>query len=191
MTPVMYLDPSGESFIAFAIFMGIGAILGGTLGYYTALDSGADIFTAVLMGAALGAGVGAIFAFGSAAIVGGMISVSHKVIADITAYGMFGKEFGGWESYTVAFIFGGLSSNAGQVGKFMFNCIARPLVDQSTNIVLRNKVFNLEKFGVDVFRRSVSSVLPKEFQAFFKGVVAGAYDKYADENGSILRFDYA
>ncbi len=166
--PVMYLDISGEFPVLIAC---------------------------IIVGALIGGAVGAVVGLGYVAMVAGFKSVAHKAIADYTAYSLYGKSFGGFEDYAVAFAFGGLTKglNITGINKLALNSVGRALVYQGTEILLHGEEFNIGKFGIDVFRRSIAAGLPQGSRALFKGVMSGAYDKYSQQGYMpypLLRFDY-
>ena len=71
ITPVMYVDPSGDLFITFLIVsMSIGALIGSSIAGYSAYKSGEtgwDLVANIFGGALLGAATGAALALGGAA----------------------------------------------------------------------------------------------------------------------------
>ena len=196
MKPVMYTDISGEFPILLVTCIVVGAIIGGTMGGVSAHNNGEDVLKGVLTGAVIGGAVGAVVGLGSVAVMAGLKSVAHKAIADYTAYALYGKAFGGFEDYAVAFAFGGLTKglNLSGVTKFTVNSVGRAFVDQGTEMLLHSEDFHLGKFGVDVFRRSIAQGLPSGSQALFKGVISGAYDQYSKQGyvtNPLMRIDYS
>lgn len=193
--PVMYSDISGEFPILITCII-VGAIIGGTIGGVFAYNNGQDVLSGILTGAVIGGAVGAVVGLGSVSVLAGLKSVAHKAVADYTAYALYGKSFGGIEDYAVAFAFGGLTKGLGISGitKLTVNSVGRALVDQGTEMLLHGEDFNLGKFGVDVFRRSFAQGLPSGSQAFFKGVISGAYDQYSKQgyvSNPLMRIDYS
>jgi RHS repeat-associated protein len=192
--PVMFTDSTGEFFLLASII--VGAIVGGTIGGIYSYNNGQDIFAGIISGALIGGAVGAVIGMGSLSVVAGLKSVAQKAVSDFTAYSLFGKPFGGFEDYLVAFAFGGLTKglNINGVTKFASNSLGRALVDQGTEMFLHGESFNHEKFAVDVFRRSVAQGLPAGSQAFFKGSISGAYDQYKRQGyiySPLIRTDYS
>jgi hypothetical protein len=191
----MYSDISGEFPVLITLIV-VGAIIGGGIGGYSNYVNGQDVLSGVLTGALIGGAVGAVIGLGTPAILAGAKSVAHKAIADYTAYSLFGKSFGGIEDYAVAFAFGGLTNgfNVNGAYKVALNSVGRAAVDQFTEMSFHGERFNAGKFGVDVFRRSVSQGLPDGSSALFKGVVAGAYDQYSKQgciSNPLLKIDFA
>lgn len=192
----MYSDISGEFPVLLVTCIVVGVIIGGTIGGVSAHNNGQDVFTGVLTGAIIGGTVGAVVGLGSVSVLAGLKSVAHKGISDYTAYALYGKSFGGFEDYAVAFAFGGFTKglNLSGVTKFTVNTVGRVFVDQGTEMLLHGEDFNLGKFGVDVFRRSVAQGLPSGSQAFFKGMISGAYDQYSKQGyitNPLMIFDYS
>ena len=192
----MYSDISGEFPVLLVTCIVVRAIIGGTIGGVSAHNNGQDVLSGILTGAVIGATVGAVVGLGSISVLAGLKSVAHKVVADYTAYALYGKSFVDFEDYAVAFAFGGLTKglNLSGITKFTVNCVVRASVDQGTEIFLHGENFNLGKFSVDVFRRSVAQGLPSGSQAFFKGMVSGAYDQYSKQGyiyNPLMRIDYS
>ena len=69
---------------------------------------------------AIGGAVGAIVGI----ICGGLSSVAGKATTDIIGAAMYSTEFGSWEDYTLAFVFGSATT---AVGKFSY--IAKTALD--------------------------------------------------------------
>ncbi len=118
--PINNVDPSGHFAIStFLICLGIGALVGGTLGGVTVYSEGQDILTGVLTAALLGAAVDGFIGVGGAALIYVISSVLSKTESDLISVALYGGEFGNWEDYALAFSFGGLSGSLGSVtGKF-------------------------------------------------------------------------
>lgn len=149
--PVMYADPSGHFVITtFLICLGIGTLVGGTLGGITAYSEGQNILTGVLTGALLGA----------------VSSVLGKTVTDLISVVFYGGEFGSWEDYAIAFVFGGVTGSLGSVtgkfaglaktGKFVADVAARPLANQLVKMGTRGNTFNGNKYLYDVITRTVT-----------------------------------
>jgi hypothetical protein len=191
----MYSDVSGEFPILITCII-VGAIIGGGIGGYSNYVNGQNVLSGIVTGAIIGGAVGLVVGLGTPAILAGAKSVAHKAIADFTAHSLYGKSFGGFEDYAVAFAFGGLTKGLKikRAYKFTLNTVGRATVDQLTEMSLHGEQFNVGKFGVDVFRRSVSQGLPEGSSALFKGVIAGAYDQYSKQgyvSNPLLKIDYA
>jgi hypothetical protein len=194
MTPVMYTDISGEFPVLITLII-VGALVGGTIGGVSSYNNGQDVMSGIVTGALIGGAVGAVVGLGSPAMLAGFKSVAHKAVADYTAYTLYGKSFGGFEDYAVAFAFGGLTRglNINGTSKMVLNSVGRALIDQGTEMSLHGEKFNLGKFGIDVFRRSVAGGLPSGSSALFKGVISGAYDQYSKQryiSNPLMKFDY-
>ena len=156
--PVNYADPSGT--FAFTttmlIAMAISAISLGTLGGITAYQSavesgqtGGDLVNSTLSGVStgiiLGAAVGFVASASISCFVGGIASVAGKLIGDTTTSLLMGtNSFGAWESYAVAFVFGGFlkGAAANQTTKMLIDVFARPAFDQVVKMGTQGKDFN-------------------------------------------------
>ena len=165
--PVNKYDPSGHFAITtFLICLGVGALVGGTLGGITAYSEGQDILTGVLTGALLGAAVGAVVGIGGAALSGAVSSVLGKTATDLISVAFYGGEFGSWEDYAIAFAFGGLTGSLGSVtgkfaglakaGKFAADVALRPAANQLVKMGTRGNTFNRDKYLYDVITRTVT-----------------------------------
>ena len=165
--PVNNVDPSGHFAITtFLICLGVGALVGGTLGGITAYSEGQDILTGVLTGALLGAAVGAVVGIGGAALSGAVSSALGKTATDLISVAFYGGEFGSWEDYAIAFAFGGLTGSLGSVtgkfaglakaGKFAADVALRPAANQLVKMGTRGNTFNRDKYLYDVITRTVT-----------------------------------
>jgi len=196
----MYLDPSGKFVLTTLIIcIIVGAVVGGTVGGITAANSGQDILAGILSGAVIGGAVGAVFGLGSAAIFSGLGSLGTKFASDLIALGTFGKEFGSWEDYAIAFAFGGLAKgfNLSLGWRFISDAIIRPGTNQLLKMGTRGLSFSLEKYAFDVFVRATAFGLPGDLRPLYRGVMRGYYDyfiKFQSNNetnqNSLLVFDY-
>ena len=165
--PVNLSDPEGHFAITtFLIFLGVGALVGGTLGGITAYSKGQDIFTGILTGALLGAVVGGIVGIGGVALSGAVSSVLGKTATDLISVVFYDGEFGSWEDYAIAFAFGGLTGSLGNVtgkfaglakaGKFVADVALRPATNQLVKMGTRGNSFNANKYLYDVITRAVT-----------------------------------
>ena len=164
----MHSDPTGRFALStFLICIAVGAVIGGTLGGYTAYTNGEDVVTGALTGALLGAAVGGVIGIGGAALSGAVSSVLSKTTTDLMSVVFYGGEFGTWEDYAIAFAFGGLGGSLGSVtgslsglakgAKFVSDVMMRPLANQLTKSGTRGKSFNAEKYVYDVATRAVTN----------------------------------
>ena len=167
--PVNYADPSGT--FAFTttmlIAMAIGAVSLGTLGgitaYQNAVESGQtgwDLVNATLSGVStgiiLGAAVGFVASAGISYFVGGIASVAGKLIGDTTTSFLMGtNSFGSWESYAVAFVFGGLlkGSAPDKATRMFIDVFARPAFDQVVKMGTQGKNFDGRNYLYSVLVR--------------------------------------
>ena len=165
--PVNKYDPSGHFAITtFLICLGVGALVGGTLGGITAYSEGQDILTGVLTGALLGAAVGAVVGIGGAVLSGAVSSVLSKTATDLISVACYGGEFGSWEDYAIAFAFGGLTGYLGNVtgkfaglakaGKFAADVAFRPGANQLVKWGTRGDPLYGDKYLYDVITRAVT-----------------------------------
>jgi len=148
------------------ICLGVGALVGGTLGGITAYSEGQDILTGVLTGALLGAAVGAVVGIGGAALSGAVSSALGKTATDLISVAFYGGEFGSWEDYAIAFAFGGLTGSLGSItgkfaglakaGKFAADVALRPAANQLVKMGTRGNTFNRDKYLYDVITRTVT-----------------------------------
>ena len=131
--PVEYVDPNGNFILsAFLICVGVGVIVGGTLGGFTAAQSGSNIFLGIFTGALLGGAVGAIAGLGGAYLMGGVSSI--------------------------AFIFGGFlgGANLGLKTKGLLDVAARPFVNQLIKTGTRGAELEPEKLIYDIIARALT-----------------------------------
>ena len=156
--PNKYVDPNGTFVFttAMLITMAIGAICLGTVGGITAYQSAVaagqtgwslvnSTLSGVFTGVVLGAAAGFIASAGIAYAVGGISAVIGKLIGDtVTSIFTGTNSFGSWESYTVAFIFGGLlkGSSAEIITKMIADIFGRPAVDQIVKMGTQGKDFD-------------------------------------------------
>ncbi len=165
--PVNNYDPTGHFAIStFLICLGIGALVGGTLGGITAYSEGQDILTGVITGALLGAAVGGVIGVGGVALTGGISSVLSKTVTDLISVTLYGGDFGNWEDYALAFAFGGLTGSLGsvtgklagvaKVGKFAADVALRPAANQLVKMGTRGSSFSKEKYFYDVATRAIT-----------------------------------
>ena len=162
--PTMYVDPSGH--MALWACIAIGAIVGGILGGFTAASKEQDVLTGILTGAVLGAAVGAVIGIGGAVLSGAISSFLGKTVNDLFSVALYGGEFGSWEDYAIAFVFGGLTGSLANVtgafaglakiGKFVADVAARPLANQLVKMGTRGGTFNRRKYMYDVIARSMT-----------------------------------
>jgi RHS repeat-associated protein len=203
--PVMYSDPTGQFVFTTAIIVGliVGAIVGGTLGGVTAYKSaeaagktGSELFwetaAGVGTGAVLGSAVGFVATAGTPFLIGGLMSTGGKMVADLTAYASFGKPMGTWESYAVAFVFGGLTKGFGIGGaaKFGLDVLFRPGVSQLVEMGTRGNSWNTEKFMYDVFCRAGTYGMPGDLKPISRGLLSGLY-YWLTQGNSSLGYYYA
>lgn len=166
--PINKYDPTGHFVIStFLICLGAGALIGAALGGYTAYKEGQDILTGALTGAVLGAAVGAIIGVGGAVLSGAVSSVIGKTTTDMFSVVFYGGQFGSWEDYATAFVFGGITGSLGTVtgkfaklaklGKSTCDIVLRPLANQYVKVGTRGKTFNKDKYVYDVITRAATS----------------------------------
>lgn len=167
--PNKYVDPNGTFVVttAMLIAMAIGAISLGTLGgitaYQNAVESGQtgwDLVNATLSGVStgiiLGAAVGFVASAGISYFVGGIASVAGKLIGDTTTSFLMGtNSFGSWESYAVAFVFGGLlkGSAPDKATRMFIDVFARPAFDQVVKMGTQGKNFDGRNYLYSVLVR--------------------------------------
>lgn len=176
----MMVDPEGKFVMSIFIWsIIIGAIIGGTLGGYTAIQNGAElgsqqfwmgVGTGVLIGGAVGAIAGITLAGGGLGyLTGGLSSVVNKFISDITSSVFYGtNNFGSWEDYAVAFVIGGVIKGRGSIGlsKWGLDAVARPFLNQLTKMGTRGAEFNAGRFAYDVVSRSLTIGMGNNMQIF-------------------------
>ena len=178
--PIMYVDPDGEFAVTtFLISIAIGAVFGGFLGGFTAINNGAEIgsqefwiglVTGAILGAAVGAVAGWSIAGGSAALLnGGLSSIANKFISDIFYSASVGKiKISGWEEYAVAFVIGGVTNGIGskyKKTKFALDVIGTPLLTQLSKTMIRNDKFDFKNLTEDIFVRAITKkIVPGEYQ---------------------------
>ena len=174
--PINKVDNTGCFAVSsFLICVGVGAVLGGALGGVTAYSENQDVNAGILTGALLGSAAGAIVGVGSTAILSSAVSSTiGKATTDIIGGVFYGEQYGTWEDYTVAFIFGGISGSLSGGSKFVkgtkavLDIAVRPAVNQFVKMGTRGKQFDGKKYSYDVFTRGVTyfgskSVLEGEF----------------------------
>lgn len=166
-------------------------LAGGTIGGITAYSNGQDVLSGVVTGAIIGGAVGAVVGLGSGAILAGLKSGGTKFVSDLTAYITFGKEFGKWEDYAIAFSFGGLTKGLkfGNTEKFIADVFVRPAAVQLSKMGTRGKSFSIEKYSYDVISRSITFGMPTDLKPIARGLFSGYYDSLKSNNQYLLSYD--
>ena len=164
--PVNCFDPTGRFVLnVFLVCLIAGAAIGGILGGVTAAQKGVDILTGVLTGILLGGAVGAVAGLGGAYLAGGLSGVAGKLISDTASNIIFGtNNFGSWEDYAIAFVFGGLLKGAPlgnsavkvDMVKRMGDIVIRPLANQLVKMGTRGATFDDENYMYTIVCRSVT-----------------------------------
>ena len=170
--PIKYSDPNGHFVITTTMIIGmlIGAVVLGTVGGITAYQSavetgktGIDLLNATLLGVAtgaiLGVAVGFVATAGISFLVGGLASVTGKFVGDTVSSLLTGtNNIGTWESYAIAFVFGGLlkGSSVGRTVKMIADVVVRPAVDQLVKHQTRGKEFDAKTYVYNVLLRGAT-----------------------------------
>ncbi|MDR1697865.1 MAG: RHS repeat-associated core domain-containing protein, partial [Erysipelotrichaceae bacterium] len=152
--PIMLFDPDGHFVLSiFLISLGIGIAAGATLGGYTAIRNGADIWSGdfwigVVTGALVGGAAGAIAGLGGAFLTGGLLSIAGKAVADLVSGASYDSFLDylldEWQNYALAFAVGGLlkglplgRSFLATAIRFGSDVLAQPLFNQFVNMGLK------------------------------------------------------
>ncbi len=186
--PVMHTDPSGRFvfslFFACVIgFMVLGGLTAGMKAYSDGLE-GWDLVGAIALGAMtgaiIGAGVGIVAGLQGVYLIGGLASLSGKLIEDFFAYSVFGTPIGTWEDYAIAFISGGLTAKMGLKLKVVIDVMIRPIANQLVKIgTMRQRVFQLDKLSFDIITRATTFFIPPPWKPFFRAINRGFWDSYS------------
>ena len=111
-----------------------------------------------------------IIGIGGATLSGALSSLASKAVTDLIDVTLYGGEFGDWEDYALAFVFGGftgslndvinkggkLASKLAKAGKFFSDVALRPAATQLLKNVTRGKTFDSNKFISDMVFRTVT-----------------------------------
>ena len=107
---------------------------------------------------------------GGATLSGALSSLAIKAVTDLIDVTLYGGEFGDWEDYALAFVFGGFTggvlngaiskggkyANLAKAGKFFNDVALRPMATQVLKNVTRGKTFDSNKFISDMVFRTVT-----------------------------------